>query len=236
ADAAPDIVFLRQQAEYEKICASHQAITDFRAKLLGFLPLATGAGIFLLLGNPGLLGAQPAAEAGTSILSTLPDLHVGVFVGLFGILVTIGLFVHELFGIQYCLALITRGQELERAMQFRGGQFRDMGPGLLRDYLGPKGAAITIYSTVCAAWAFVAAASAVASVGQVPARLTLSRDLIGWLQAVIAVSPAIVAGVTFLLVFTLGLLLIEDYTRKAKAIQPANPAPDVPEPVAAAST
>ena len=38
--------------EYEQICNSHQAITDFRGKLLGLLPLAAGAGIFLLLDKP----------------------------------------------------------------------------------------------------------------------------------------------------------------------------------------
>ena len=33
---------------YEEICKSHQAIDEFRMKLLGFLPLASLAGIFLL--------------------------------------------------------------------------------------------------------------------------------------------------------------------------------------------
>ena len=37
------------RAEYHEVCSSHQAITDFRGKLLGLLPIATGAGIFLLL-------------------------------------------------------------------------------------------------------------------------------------------------------------------------------------------
>lgn len=34
---------------YQELCNSYRAIDDFRAKLLGFLPLATGTGIFLLL-------------------------------------------------------------------------------------------------------------------------------------------------------------------------------------------
>jgi hypothetical protein len=33
---------------YQQLCESYRAIDDFRAKLLGFLPLATGTGIFLL--------------------------------------------------------------------------------------------------------------------------------------------------------------------------------------------
>lgn len=36
---------------YQQVCSSHNAIADFRAKLLGFLPLASGAGIFLLLND-----------------------------------------------------------------------------------------------------------------------------------------------------------------------------------------
>ena len=31
---------------YRELCSSYRAIDDFRTKLLGFLPLATGAGIF----------------------------------------------------------------------------------------------------------------------------------------------------------------------------------------------
>ena len=36
---------------YKKLCTSYRAIDDFRAKLLGFLPLATG-GVFLLIDKP----------------------------------------------------------------------------------------------------------------------------------------------------------------------------------------
>ena len=34
---------------YKEVCATYHRIDDFRAKLLGFLPVASGAGIFLLL-------------------------------------------------------------------------------------------------------------------------------------------------------------------------------------------
>ncbi|MGH9843473.1 MAG: hypothetical protein ACREEM_32445 [Blastocatellia bacterium] len=34
---------------YKLLCNSYHAVDDFRAKLLGFLPFATGTGIFLLL-------------------------------------------------------------------------------------------------------------------------------------------------------------------------------------------
>jgi hypothetical protein len=34
---------------YQEVCKSYQAIVDFRAKLLGFLPLASGAGAYAVL-------------------------------------------------------------------------------------------------------------------------------------------------------------------------------------------
>ena len=34
---------------YQDVCSSYHAIDNFRAKLLGFLPLASGTGIFLVL-------------------------------------------------------------------------------------------------------------------------------------------------------------------------------------------
>jgi hypothetical protein len=35
---------------YNQLCTSYHAIDDFRAKLLGFLPLVTGGGLVLLTG------------------------------------------------------------------------------------------------------------------------------------------------------------------------------------------
>lgn len=36
-------------ATYSELCTSYNAIREFRAKLLGFLPLASAGGVFLLL-------------------------------------------------------------------------------------------------------------------------------------------------------------------------------------------
>jgi hypothetical protein len=41
----------RKLKVYEQLCNSYRAIDDFRAKLLALLPLATGGGIFLLVGD-----------------------------------------------------------------------------------------------------------------------------------------------------------------------------------------
>src|ERR1051326_5748481 len=68
---------------YQELCKSYQAIVDFRAKLLGFLPLASGAGFFALLGN----GKDPVP-------------YYAWVAGLFGFAITLGLFFYELRGLQ----------------------------------------------------------------------------------------------------------------------------------------
>jgi hypothetical protein len=124
---------------YQEVCASYHGIADFRAKLLGFLPLASGVGIFLLLGE------LPGPEDPPLILFA---------VGLFGFLVTMGLFAYELRGIQRCNALIQAGSALEDKLELLG-QFR-LRPKPIGGFIGTTFASQIIYPTVFAAWAFVA--------------------------------------------------------------------------------
>src|SRR6266576_757496 len=92
---------------YEQLCISYRAIDDFRAKLLGFLPLATGTGLFLL--------AKNLSGEGKGFLKPI---------GAFGFLVTIGLFSYEIYGIRKCGALIEAGEQLEGSLAIGGlGQF-----------------------------------------------------------------------------------------------------------------
>jgi hypothetical protein len=45
---------------YKELCRSYRAIDDFRTKRLGFLPLATGTGIFFLVTDKAKIDfAQP---------------------------------------------------------------------------------------------------------------------------------------------------------------------------------
>lgn len=91
------------RAVYQEICVSYRAIDDFRAKLLGFLPVVTGAGVGLLLGrDPG--DPQP----------------IWLPVGLFGAVVTLGLFAYEVHGIKKCAYLIDAGARLERYLEVYG--------------------------------------------------------------------------------------------------------------------
>jgi hypothetical protein len=67
----------------------HQGITDFRAKLLALLPIASGTGIFILLGKGITVDKYPY--------------FIGI--GLFGFFVSLGLCIYELNGIYNCLRL-----------------------------------------------------------------------------------------------------------------------------------
>ena len=124
---------------YQELCTSYHGIADFRAKLLGLLPLASGAGIFLLLGQLPKPDQSPLIQ---------------VAVGAFGFLVTLGLFTYELRGIQRCNALIEVGKVMEKDLGFQG-QFR-LRPGKVNGIIGTTLAARIIYPAVLAAWMFVA--------------------------------------------------------------------------------
>jgi hypothetical protein len=130
---------------YEQLCTSYRAIDDFRAKLLGYLPLVTGGGVILL--------ASQALDEGSKFF--LPA-------GLFGVAVTAGLLAYELFGIKKCHALLIAGEDLERKMDLpRGGTDKPAGqflrrPNHLLRIVNEPFAAAAIYPAVLAAWTYVA--------------------------------------------------------------------------------
>lgn len=123
---------------YERASSSHENISDFRAKLLGLLPLATGAGAFVLLDRQD-----------TSFLGPI---------GVFGVAITLGLFMYELRGIQRCLRLERQAAFLEEQLGLHQpeGSFTGSPPRLLKGMLGPPGAGLIVYLTVVFAWLYVA--------------------------------------------------------------------------------
>jgi FtsH-binding integral membrane protein len=121
---------------YEELCTSYRAIDDFRAKLLGFLPLASGTGILLSKNNI-------ASQAESFLIA----------IGVFGFLVTLGLFSYEIYGIKKCAALIETGERMEGLLQVEG-QFRKRPQNFMRVINEPFAAGV-IYPTVLAAWAFL---------------------------------------------------------------------------------
>ena|SRR2546422_5200647 len=124
---------------YEQLCNSYRAIDDFRAKLLGFLPLATGTGVFLLVTDRAkICFIQPLFRP----------------IGFFGFVITLGLFFYELYGIKKCDHLIRAGKVLENELGIRSGQFtqRPRGVAIL---INEPFAAGVIYPAVLAAWTFL---------------------------------------------------------------------------------
>ena len=126
-------------ALYQEVSTSYHGIDDFRGKLLGLLPLASGAGIFLLLRND----------------ITNESEHL-LAVGLFGAVVTLGLFVYELRGLQRCQKLIDLGRSMEAGLEGAvSGPFTQY-PAPLVGVVGAGTASFLIYSAVIAAWLYVA--------------------------------------------------------------------------------
>jgi hypothetical protein len=124
---------------YDQLCNSYRAIDDFRAKLLGFLPLATGAGVFLLVTD------QKKMESMQQIFRPI---------GAFGFVITLGLFFYELYGIKKCTHLIRAGKTLENDLGIRNGQFMQRPPGVAILINEPLAAGV-IYPAVLAAWTFL---------------------------------------------------------------------------------
>ncbi len=119
---------------YKEVCTSYHRIDDFRAKLLGLLPLASAASLFWFLKDN-----EQIAE------------HAPV-IGLFGALVTVGLFFYELRGVQRCIRLNQVGKELETRMRVHG-QFRRWPHSVGRTINEPVAASI-IYPAVAAGWVY----------------------------------------------------------------------------------
>lgn len=124
---------------YERVSAQHDGIAEFRGKLLSLLPIASGAGIFLLFDNSG-------------IPQTLRP-HL-VAIGVFGLAVTTGLFFYELRGIQKCNALIRSAQDLEQLLSPDiDGAFRSRPPATWG--VGAETAALIVYPAIAGAWAYL---------------------------------------------------------------------------------
>lgn len=127
---------------YERICTAHDQIADFRAKLLALLPIASGAGILFLVSDK-----KPANEL------LIP-------VGIFGALITIGLFFYELRGIQKCRGLIACARKLEKELTpnlWKYGAFNFRQGAAIEGFIGAAGAALIIYPTVISGWIYIGA-------------------------------------------------------------------------------
>ena len=124
---------------YGQLCDSYRAIDTFRTTLLSLLPLASGAGIFLLFQKEAITPQQKSF--------LLP-------IGAFGFAITLGLFLFEIYGIKKCGALIKAGRRLEQLAAIRGQFF--CRPRAVARVIDEPFASGVIYPAVLAAWAFLA--------------------------------------------------------------------------------
>jgi hypothetical protein len=127
-----------RKAVYAELCQSYHAIDDFRTKLLSLLPLVTtGTGIFLLVNDP--------TKSVQKFL--LP-------IGLFGIVITLGLLCYEIHGIKKCGRLIQAGTCIEDQLHV-AGQFKRR-PRNAAGFINEPFATSIIYPAVLAAWTYLA--------------------------------------------------------------------------------
>jgi hypothetical protein len=142
--AHPDIL----RDVYKEVCNSYHAIDEFRAKLLGILPIASLAGILVV-------GKEPL------ILQTSGQRLIG-FASFFAAAFTLALFLFEIRGILRCHLLIERGAEIEKALRVRGQfcvctqQSVRAGESGVERVFNAKTAASGMYSLVFSAWLFLA--------------------------------------------------------------------------------
>src|SRR6185503_5618590 len=134
---------------YTEVCKSYQAVDDFRTKLLGFLPLTSLVGIFIL--NP---------DGVLSLREVLSQELLG-FASIFAALLTLALFGYEVRGIRRSYHLITVGKHLEQDLGIKHGQFHVCELEYTEAQrssrvFNSKFLACLIYSVVFAAWLFLA--------------------------------------------------------------------------------
>ena len=129
------------RAVLAETCKQHSGIADFRAKLLALLPIASSVGIFLLV--------RDQADMDNEYLTP---------VGVFGFVVTLGLFIYEVRGIDSCQQLREVAQRLEYYLKIPNDArpFGAHESGKLRGLVGAETAGWIVYPAVMAAWLYVA--------------------------------------------------------------------------------
>lgn len=151
-----------RRLEYQTIVDGYHRITDFRHKLLAFLPLGSTVAVGIL--------ATVVRDTDDDSLGRLIDQYVWT-IGVFGFLITVGLYFFEWRQVRRCLAYIENGKSLERALGFQGGFFnsRDVRP---LGIVGAESAGIIVYGASAAAWSTVAVIGGAETLGYVLLGLT----------------------------------------------------------------
>lgn len=166
---------------YQQLCISYHAIDDFRAKLLGLLPLTTGTGILFLVTDKGKIDfAQPFLGP----------------IALFGFMITLSLFFYELHGIKKCAYLIDAGRQMECDMKIHG-QFLSR-PHEVAGFIDEPFTASLIYPAVLAAWTYLGLFFTFVPVPQIGSPSPLGKTL----------AVLVIAGVVFFVGWVTALRLL----------------------------
>jgi hypothetical protein len=96
------------KAVYGEICRRDESIWDIRLRLMAALPVVSGTAVGILI-----------TRKSTDELLLIPF-------GLFGALVTAGLFLYERRQIQICENLLGAGRKIEEALKITRGRFRGL--------------------------------------------------------------------------------------------------------------
>lgn len=124
---------------YSEICNGWRTLTNVRFKLLGLLPLVSGTVLITLLS--------------TKDNSYRLDWHWQVVVGMFGLVVTLGLLIYEKRNSSLYNDLIGRGRQIENELGVHTGHFR--GRPKAGKIIKHSAGLNTIYTGSVAAWIII---------------------------------------------------------------------------------
>lgn len=122
---------------YKEICSSWRLLTDVRFKLLGLIPIISVVILLTLLGRTPE-EASPAAR---------------IAIALFGLIVTIGLYIYDQRNSELYDDLISRGRKIEEELGVDTGQFRGRRKPS-RPLINHSNATRLIYGASLAGWLF----------------------------------------------------------------------------------
>jgi hypothetical protein len=122
---------------YTQVCTSYHDLEDFRTKVPGFLPLASGAGIYYVLN--------------TNLKTVADSVHS---IGFVGAIITLGLYFYELRALQLSEGLKETGIGIEIQLGILG-QFRTR-PHSAGHIVNNVVGSCLIYSAVFAGWLYLA--------------------------------------------------------------------------------
>ncbi|MGK7959874.1 hypothetical protein [Crocosphaera sp.] len=118
---------------YVQLCTTYHRLKNFRASLLGLLPLGSGVSAFVTL-------------------KEIPQL--ASIIGYFGLFFTLGLFIYEIHGTVLIQELVKTGKYIEVNLGIQYGQFKNRPNGIGGDF-GAISAALIVYISVLCLWGYL---------------------------------------------------------------------------------